>query len=623
MSISTKRLLGVLIVTIALTAKATTFEQVRDAAPVAIRGTAAISGVVVSRESTPRPLSRAIVTITGSKLPEGRSVITDDAGRFTFRNLPADRVKMSVSKQGYVASAYGALRLGGPGTAVPLADGQTLDVTMAMTPAAVVAGVIRNARGEPVPGLRVFAIDARKPEAPNFGGVLTDDRGAYRIYDLTPHDYLIVATVTTNTAITVARIDRRSEADTDRLLASLRDRGTQPERSQPMPASTAETWASIFYPGTAVQADATRITLTAGDVVDGRDFIVTPVAVSTIDGVVVNPDGSVPSAVDISIDAGGVQIFNVGNVNSRLTLRLDAGGHFTYSTIAPGHYTISAQSNRVEAADGFPGRGRGGASGPPPRCAASTGAASNRLYAAQDVDVLGQPIAGVTLRLQPGPTFSGKVAIDQAPNTSAADVSTVCIGLRRVSDDGSDAGGFIATAAARADGTFDLPGLAPGRYRPTLVAPPALGTNWWLRSAIVSGRDLLDSSLTLTPGADVTGAMLTITDRQTTLAGALQLSSGRPAPDYFIVVFPVDATLRVANSRRLKSTRPATDGSFSFSNLPAGDYVLAALTDLDPDDWQTSAFLSSVEPSGVRVTIQEGQKTVQVLRIGGGARPSP
>jgi hypothetical protein len=40
---------------------------------------------------------------------------------------------------------------------------------------------------------------------------------------------------------------------------------------------------------------------------------------------------------------------------------------------------------------------------------------------------------------------------------------------------------------------------------------------------------------------------------------------------------------------------------------------------LDPDEWQTSAFLASVELSGVKVTIHEGQKTEQVLRISGGA----
>jgi hypothetical protein len=617
-----KLLLVALTVTMAQMARATTFEQVRDAAPVAIRGTATITGVVVSREATPHPLSRAIVTIIGSKLPEGRSVIADDAGRFTFRNLPADRVTMSVSKHGYVASAYGALRLGGPGTAVTLADGQTLDVVIALTPAAVVTGVIRNARGQPVPGLRVFAIDARRPEAPDFGGVVTDDRGVYRIYDLVPHDYLVVATVTTNTALIVAEIDRRSEADTDRLLASLRDRGSQPERAAPaVPASSAETWAPIFYPGTAVLADATRITLAAGDVADGLDFIVTPVAVTTIDGIVVNPDGSAPSAVNISIDAGGVQIFNVGNVNPLLTLRLDSDGHFTYSTIAPGHYTISAQSNRVGAGDSANGRGgRGGASGGPPiRCAASAGAAGDKLYAVQDVDVYGQPVTGVTLRLQHGPVFSGKVVIDRGSNTPPAEVSTVCIGLRRVSDDGSEAGGVMATATARADGTFDLPAVAPGRYRPALAVPPTPGASWWLRSAVVSGQDLLDSTLTLTPGTDVTGAVLTVTDRQTELAGTLQLSSGRPAPNYFIVVFPVDASLRVPNSRRVKFTRPATDGSFGFSNLPPGDYVLVALTDLDPDEWQTSAFLASVELSGVKVTIHEGQKTEQVLRISGGA----
>ncbi len=93
-------------------------------APVAL-GTGVISGSVVL-EGGATPVRRARVTLTGAELRGGRSVMTDDLGRFTFQALPAGRFTMTASKPGFVAGAYGAKRPGRPGTPIQLADGQKI-----------------------------------------------------------------------------------------------------------------------------------------------------------------------------------------------------------------------------------------------------------------------------------------------------------------------------------------------------------------------------------------------------------------------------------------------------------------------------------------------------------------
>jgi hypothetical protein len=57
-----------------------------------------------------------------------------------------------------------------------------------------------------------------------------------------------------------------------------------------------------------------------------------------------------------------------------------------------------------------------------------------------------------------------------------------------------------------------------------------------------------------------------------------------------------------------------------FHGLPPGDYFLAALTDVEPGDWQDASFLAQLVAASVRVTIAEGGQTVQDLRIGGGSK---
>jgi hypothetical protein len=95
----------------------------------------------------------------------------------------------------------------------------------------------------------------------------------------------------------------------------------------------------------------------------------------------------------------------------------------------------------------------------------------------------------------------------------------------------------------------------------------------------------------------------------------LQSASGQPATPYSIVALPADRSLWRARSRRIASARPSTSGRFVFPNLPAGAYLITALTDLDPLDLVDMAFLEQLAASGLAVTVQEGEKKQQDLRI--------
>ena len=104
-----------------------------------------------------------------------------------------------------------------------------------------------------------------------------------------------------------------------------------------------------------------------------------------------------------------------------------------------------------------------------------------------------------------------------------------------------------------------------------------LGGPWSLKSAVAGGRDAADAPLVVAPG-EALELVLTYTDRPSEITGTFQDASGRPAPDYFIVIFPADRKYWTS-IRRLFSTRPASDGHYSIKGLPTGDYLIAALTD--------------------------------------------
>ena len=82
-----------------------------------------------------------------------------------------------------------------------------------------------------------------------------------------------------------------------------------------------------------------------------------------------------------------------------------------------------------------------------------------------------------------------------------------------------------------------------------------------------------------------------------------------------MIVFPTERRWWGASSRRVRATRPASDGRFSVTDLPAGDYLIAALTDVEPDEWKRAEFLGQLVTAGVKVTIRDGERTVQDLRL--------
>jgi hypothetical protein len=262
-------------------------------------------------------------------------------------------------------------------------------------------------------------------------------------------------------------------------------------------------------------------------------------------------------------------------------------GAFRYTGIAPGTYILSARV-RTE-----PGLGRADGSGPV------------RLWATERVTVGGENLVGITLVLKAALRVAGRIELDAVPQAPAQAPAPLRVVAH--APNGESAGAMVGQ-----DGSFDISGLLPGDY--SVQVTPA-DPDWWLRSAIVKGRDVLDGNGLELTDADVNGMVLTYTNWHSRLSGTLESASGAPVDSDFVVVFPVDPALWHEGSRRMRSARPATDGQFTFRDLPAGRYLIAAVADVDAADWQTVQSLTALAASAVRVQIVDGQQTIQNLRI--------
>ena len=240
-----------------------------------------------------------------------------------------------------------------------------------------------------------------------------------------------------------------------------------------------------------------------------------------------------------------------------------------------------------------------------------------------DLSVDGSNIAGVTVALQPGMTVTGKVTFNGTRLVPNPDLSRVNLILSPVQTAGANRVTMgIPMAQVSADGQFRITGVTPGRYRISGVAPVAPGSppggGWTLASAILKGRDVLDFPIDIAPNDEINGAVVTFTDSAQEVNGSLQDASGRPAPDYTIVVFSADKSYWTTPTRRSRSTRPGTDGRFTIGNLPPGEYRIAALVDVAPGDINEPSFLEQLVAASVKFTLAEGERKTQDLKIAGG-----
>ena len=570
--------------------------------------TAAISGIVVDDQDPPKPLNRAIVTVSAPELPRSRSVVTDDKGSFSIANLPPGRYIVKAEKPAYLTAALGSKRPSRSGTPLVLTAGANAsNLVLRLWRGAVVAGRVTDEAGYPLRGAPVRAVrdgGAGDPSLPAYsnnnlgsgppgtpgGGVATNDRGEYRIFGLEPGEYVVMVTPPFEVAGAASPM---TDAAVDALLAQLRQ-GRRAATSSPngMPAPGSSSYSPVFYPGTANVDSATVLKLAPGQEVNGVDVRADRIPVTTVNGVVRTADGSPAAGATVSLYRTAKPTRFTSLRSSSISAAAGADGSFTIVGVPPSPYRLVARH-----------RPRGA-----PTSTATTGAPTAQDWAWTELNVAGQDVGGIALTLGAGITVSGTVVFDreEGSTTPLPDLSKAQIAIRSVA---TNAPSFTFLEK---DLSFSISGGIPDLYQ-LLVFTGGVDPAWVVRSAISNGKDLLDAPADLGPTTSVT---VTFTNRHTELSGRLRTASGAAVIDVFVIAFTTDQRLWGIENRRTQAVRPGADGTFVIKDLPAGEYFLGALMDVDQGDWLKPGFLDGVVGAAIKVKIADGQKTVQDLQIG-------
>jgi hypothetical protein len=582
-------------------------QQVRDNTRVAA-GTASISGTVFVAGEAKQPARRVRVTLTNvAHTSPGQTATTDDSGAFAFRGLPAGRFELQAFKSAYLRASYGASRPDRAGTPVVVKDGEAVtNLAMTIARGGVITGVVRDMRGRPVPGVNVQVLKLgynavtgeRTLGAPGTGNAgITDDRGEYRAFGLPPGGYLVLVNPS---PMSGRSSDPIRQLTTDEVRQALQAaRSGAPNAAAPAQRPSVSTsspgrvnYAPVFHPGATDIRAASTIPLGVSEERAGVDVTMQLVPTATISGTITSPSGAPPQFLSVRLVPTGAQTEMLAGAGLRgASTQPGADGSYLFTGVAPGTYTIKVGT----------GRGRGAPPNTPTQ------------WAAAEVNVSGQDLE-IPLTLQPGVAINGRVVFEGS-RPASAELQTLSFALVPPGSGGvSQTGGG---GRVDADGRFTFAGVTPDTYQfaATWNAPGAQD-KWTIKSSTANGREAFEAPLRVNPNETLDWTV-TYTDKPTGLTGVLQDSGGRAATDYYILVFSADRRYWTPGSRRIRMTRPASDGSYSVKGLPPGEYYLAAPTDLETGEWNDPVLLEQLLPASAKVTLREGEITTQAFRIGG------
>jgi hypothetical protein len=355
----------------------------------------------------------------------------------------------------------------------------------------------------------------------------------------------------------------------------------------------------VYFPNATTFDHAARVTLGPGEARNDINLALELNRTATIRGRIVASGAQSPAstALVLAPQSHGVVLQPRGSSDPEIHRFQSSEDRFAVAGVVPGRYTLYARSD-----PGVVGRAAAGT--------------SQTLWGATEVLVGGQDLADVIVTVSPGPRLSGSVAFDRESGTGALDRRNVKVELSVHERLPPLAGSLIASV--NSDGSFSYPSLAPWTYGLKILPERPAGSDlvpWILKSAVSGVGDLADKQVELNYGDSLEVAVI-LTSRESEIAGVLEDAAGRPTADFDVVVLSAERKFWTPGSRRVRATRPATDGTFRFVGLPAGEYDVVCVADFDRTVLSNPAYLEQLAAFGFRLSLADGEKRGLNLRAG-------
>jgi hypothetical protein len=560
-----------------------------------------VTGVVV-RWPSGEPAAGAPVKLTDeppSVGPAGhqtQSTTTSADGSFRFDNVEPGTYYVVANIQGYLPTEYGQRTPTGTGIAFDVAAGQRVSVRLTAWPTGSISGRVVDADGDPVGRVQVIAMRfiyrQGKPETTLAQSVMTNDRGEYRMFWLTPGTYRVATREwdpdTWASGVNIGPPKRFGTAD----------QSTGPivhGRMLPNGGIVEETEIPIYAPSTPDPQLASTIALAAGDSATNVDIqlVGNRVPARHVRGTVASADGkpfSGPPGVRILTMVPKVTL----PITRISTAVLAADGSFDLDGLAPGSYILFARDGEI----------------------------------AQPVDV-GDADVTVTLTEPPKISLEGHLTFDRGMSAASANPNPSDLQIRMTREPDLPAaptGGPGFNRPPFPNGTITLNNIPPGDYRVDMwpfafrsEGAFAAGrpfpdgfANAYVKSIRLGSVDVLADGLHLwAPTQASFDVVIGLNGAQ--VEGTATDNGRQPAANITIVAVP-DGSNK-GRSDLYRTTTTDRRGRFSIEGLAPADYTFYAWDDVERGAWESPEFMRAFDGRGRFVRLREGKNEALDLSV--------
>jgi hypothetical protein len=516
-----------------------------------------------------QPIRKANVRLSGTAEEQAEETefvaVTDANGRFKIEDVKPGAYRVAYDHPGFVDAEK---RHHGNGMLLSLAAGQEIkDLTFHMLPAAVITGRVTDIDGDPVPRVSVAALPPhfwqdRDPNASGWG--VTNDLGEYRISDLAPNSYAIVA-------------------DPPFRLV----RPAQPANAAEKNGSV---YVATYYPGSSERSHAISVDLHAGDEV--------PVNITLAVAQPFHVRGQVTNLpVEAQEDANIVLRPFDGDFTRKVSpWPVDKEGKFDISGVFPGSYSVLLISGSYQ----HPSVMRGN----------------------QTVQVTSSDLEGLRISPVPNGQVRGRFRMD---NGGKMDWSQTEVELHSPLPGKSWRGSARdismqalwwddrpAHTEVKKDGSFEIKDVPPDTYLLSMRSSGKVLDGCFVKAVKLGEEDVGDAGFRVVGGSYsldvVVGA------NGATVDGFVRNDEDKSASDVYVFIAPSGE----ASQRRdlYQFTRTDNRGHFSLTGLNPGEFLLFA-ADEDPiqTDLMDPQFIHTHESLRKKVQLKEGEHQSVELKL--------
>ena len=476
-------------------------------------------------------------------------VFANDRGEFRVDNLAAGKYYVAIEGPGVAAPSGFGMKIPLPMSATPrpedfgeiipkhdadfTVDGtNSVDVDIRVERGGKVTGKVLKPDGAPASDVSVSFISrdagGAGPSMARFS-TQTGKDGVYRLENLPAGDYVVAAAIE----------DKQKVVD---IRARLRG----------------ESQVVTYHPAATNLNDAMTVHVDSGTALSGVDITLVARNSYSVSGIVVQQrDGTALAGATVLLrnkesDLGAALVPGM----SQRTTRTNAEGHWSFSNVAEGSYTITALSSpaRPTRPDGEP----------PNREEAYRRSRQRYLVAQQDIVLTGGNFTDLLLSITGLGSITGAVELD---NGQALPPGLVLF-LELVRAGGRP--GPPLPVRVQPDGSFSFGEVQSGDVYLSAALPP--GSNFYIKSVTANGKDPRSTPLNVIEDTIAGPLRIVLSAETAQLSGRVLSDKSEGASDFVVLLAPVGGDKEKFRTAYF-TTRSGPDGSYSLTVAP-GEYLV-------------------------------------------------